>query len=61
MMAEAIQYLRIPDCPDRKQRFDDIIYVTQVHINCVQEKCSHDNLFISYVICYCLNWCFFAK
>jgi len=29
MMAEAIQYVNLPDSPDRKQRFADLIYVTQ--------------------------------
>ncbi|KAH3701562.1 hypothetical protein DPMN_076550 [Dreissena polymorpha] len=30
MMAEAIQYVNLPNCPDRKQRFSDLIYVTQI-------------------------------
>lgn len=30
MMAEAIQYLRLPNNPDRKQRFKDLIYITQI-------------------------------
>lgn len=30
MMAEAIQYIKIPNSPDRKQRFKDLIYITQI-------------------------------
>ncbi|XP_045208111.2 beta-mannosidase-like isoform X1 [Mercenaria mercenaria] len=30
MMAEAIQYLKLPNNPDRRQRFKDLIYVTQI-------------------------------
>lgn len=30
MMAEAIQYVNIPNSPDRKQRFKDLIYITQI-------------------------------
>ena len=30
LMAEVILYLNLPNAPDRKQRFKDTIYVTQV-------------------------------
>ena len=30
MMAEAIQYMKLPNCTDKNQKFKDQIYITQV-------------------------------
>ncbi|KAL3837189.1 hypothetical protein ACJMK2_022560 [Sinanodonta woodiana] len=31
MMAETIMYIQVPNCPDRKQKFKDLIYATQIN------------------------------
>ena len=36
MMAEAIQYMKLPNCTDEKQKFKDQIYITQVNSVCAQ-------------------------
>ena len=33
MMAEAIQYMKLPNSTDRKQKFKDQIYITQVYLS----------------------------